>query len=172
MIYQATIEKVFSAAHALRLPGGSLEPIHGHDFRVTVTVQAATLDAMDTVMDFHVLETLVESTVGPWRNQLLNEVAPFAGGPGDDHGLAVNPSAERIAQQVAQAAADQVLAEADRQGDALVDAASGALAKSLAEKAADALRQQARKKSRQILARAETEADRILASAEEKANSL
>ncbi|MEM9915412.1 MAG: 6-carboxytetrahydropterin synthase [Planctomycetota bacterium] len=103
-MYEATIEKTFSAAHALRLPDGSLEPLHGHDWLVKATVASEGLDAMDTVMDFHDLEQLVESRIGPWRNQNLNAVAPFSGGAGGEdhaHGLAINPSAERVAEQIA-----------------------------------------------------------------------
>ncbi|MEM1107679.1 MAG: 6-carboxytetrahydropterin synthase [Planctomycetota bacterium] len=102
-MYEATIESTFSAAHALRLPDGSLEPLHGHDWRVAVTVASAGLDAMDTVMDFHELEKLVEARVAPWRHQNLNAVAPFVGGEGDIQGLAINPSAERVAEQIAAA---------------------------------------------------------------------
>jgi 6-pyruvoyltetrahydropterin/6-carboxytetrahydropterin synthase len=100
-MYEITIEKTFSAAHALRLPDGSLEPLHGHDWIVRVTVASGQLDAMDTVMDFHRIEDQLEAVVEPWRNRNLNEVAPFAGGEADARGLAVNPSAERVAEQVA-----------------------------------------------------------------------
>ncbi len=101
-MYEATIEKTFSAAHALRLPDGTLEPLHGHDWRVKVTVASEGLDAMDTVMDFHALEKIVESRVGSWRNQTLNAVSPFVGeASGGGTGLAINPSAERVAEQIA-----------------------------------------------------------------------
>ncbi|MEO1235483.1 MAG: 6-carboxytetrahydropterin synthase [Planctomycetota bacterium] len=113
-MFEATIERVFSAAHALRLPDGSMEPMHGHDWRVVVSVGSDELDAMDTVMDFHELERLVEGVVGPWRSGCLNELPPFAGqgayggGAGGASGeasggkeLAINPSAERVAERVA-----------------------------------------------------------------------
>ena len=100
-MYEATIEATFSAAHALRLPDGSLEPLHGHDWLVKATVASEGLDAMDTVMDFHDLEKLVEERIGPWRNQNLNAASPFVGGADDEQGLAINPSAERVAEQIA-----------------------------------------------------------------------
>lgn len=102
MKYEVTIEKGFSAAHALRLPGGELEPMHGHDWRVSVTVGSDKLDAMDTVMDFHVLEAAVDNVIGPWHNRVLNEVAPFAGEGGT---LRINVSAERVAEQIGEAVA-------------------------------------------------------------------
>jgi 6-pyruvoyltetrahydropterin/6-carboxytetrahydropterin synthase len=82
----------FSAAHALRLPGGGVEPLHGHDFRVTVKVVCAVLDELETVADFHEVEGLLQGIVGPWRNENLNTVEPFKS--------RVNPSAEQIAATV------------------------------------------------------------------------
>lgn len=93
--FQITIETTFAAAHALRLPDGSDEPTHGHNWHVRVTVARAGLDAMATVMDFHKLEQLVGQIVGPWHNRDLNHAPPFANG-------AVNPSAERVAEWVGQ----------------------------------------------------------------------
>lgn len=92
--YQATIETTFTATHALCLPDGRYEPTHSHDWPVAVTVQSDQLDAMACVMDFHELEKIVADILEPWHNQHLNEVAPFAG-------EAINPSAERVAEQIA-----------------------------------------------------------------------
>ncbi len=93
-MYEATVQRTFSAAHAIRLPDGSLEPLHGHDWRVEVTVAAAKLDDIETVMDFHELERLVDEALERVHNRNLNEVPPFSDGRG---GLAVNPTAERVA---------------------------------------------------------------------------
>lgn len=103
-MYEVTIQRTFSAAHALRLPDGSLETLHGHDWRVDVTVASKQLDAMDTVMDFHQLEAMVEAVIGPWRNGNLNALQPFS----DDGGqtLAVNTSAERVAERIAAAVSE------------------------------------------------------------------
>src|SRR5271169_3691848 len=93
MEFEISILRQFAAAHALRLPGGGIEPLHGHNWRLRVCVGAARLDAMGTVMDFHELERLVEPIVEPMRNRNLNELAWFA---------TVNPSAENVARHVAQ----------------------------------------------------------------------
>lgn len=92
--YRITIETAFTASHALRLPDGSYEPTHSHDWPVCVTVLSDTLDAMDCVMDFHELEKIVADILGPWHNQHLNDVPPYAN-------EAINPSAERVAEQIA-----------------------------------------------------------------------
>ena len=85
------ITRTFSAAHALRLPNG-VEPLHGHDFQVTVRLAAGALDGLETVLDFHVLEAALERIIGPFRNANLNEIEPFRS--------RVNPSAERVAEEI------------------------------------------------------------------------
>lgn len=84
----------FSASHQLKLYDGSLEPLHGHNWKVKVTVGAAKLDGIGVVMDFHELERLVDRIVGPMHNQHLNEVEAFR---------SVNPSAENVALHMAKA---------------------------------------------------------------------
>jgi len=98
-MFEISIQRTFSAAHALRLPDGSYEPTHGHDWRVTVVVASEKLDDIDTVMDFHILEPALDAIIGPWHHHHLNEVAPFA--DADGH-LAINPSAERVVWHIGQ----------------------------------------------------------------------
>jgi 6-pyruvoyltetrahydropterin/6-carboxytetrahydropterin synthase len=89
MPFEITTTRTFAAAHQLRLPDGSIEPLHGHNWRVKVTVSSAKLDALGTVMDFHELERLVDAITVPMHNRHLNELPPF------DREL--NPSAENVA---------------------------------------------------------------------------
>jgi 6-pyruvoyltetrahydropterin/6-carboxytetrahydropterin synthase len=93
MPFEITTTRTFSAAHALRLPQGGIEPIHGHNWRVKVTVSAANLDALGTVMDFHELERLVDEILRPLHNRHLNEAEPFV--------KELNPSAENVAFHLA-----------------------------------------------------------------------
>ena len=97
MPFQISTTRHFAAAHQLRLYDGSLEPVHGHNWRVRVTVSAASLDAIGVVMDFHELERLVDAVVVPWHHRHLNECEPFAGPAG------LNPSAEHVAMHVGRA---------------------------------------------------------------------
>ena len=59
-VYEITVERTFAAAHAIRLPDGALEPMHGHNWRVRATVAAERLDGIETVMDFHDLQALLD----------------------------------------------------------------------------------------------------------------
>jgi 6-pyruvoyltetrahydropterin/6-carboxytetrahydropterin synthase len=89
MPFDITVTREFAAAHQLRLYDGSLEPLHGHNWRVRVVVSSAQLDSIGTVMDFHELERLLDAIIVPLHNRHLNEVPPFAQG--------LNPSAENVA---------------------------------------------------------------------------
>jgi 6-pyruvoyltetrahydropterin/6-carboxytetrahydropterin synthase len=89
MSFEITVGREFSAAHQLRLYDGTLESIHGHNWRVRITVASPKLDPIGTVMDFHQLEHLVDAIIAPLHNRHLNEVPPFSQG--------LNPSAENVA---------------------------------------------------------------------------
>lgn len=93
MMYEITVTSEFSASHQLKLYDGSLEPLHGHNWTVIVTVGAAKLDAIGVVMDFHVLERRLGRVINPMHNHHLNELSPFA---------ERNPSAEQVATYIAQ----------------------------------------------------------------------
>jgi 6-pyruvoyltetrahydropterin/6-carboxytetrahydropterin synthase len=92
MPFQITTTRHFAAAHQLRLYDGSLEPLHGHNWRVKVAVSTPELDAIGVVMDFHELERAVDRIIEPMHNRHLNELAAFA---------ALNPSAENVALHIA-----------------------------------------------------------------------
>jgi 6-pyruvoyltetrahydropterin/6-carboxytetrahydropterin synthase len=92
MAFQITTTRHFAAGHQLRLYDGSLEPIHGHNWRVSVTVGVDTLDTIGVVMDFHELERIVDAIIRPWHNRHLNEMPPF------DREL--NPTTENVALHV------------------------------------------------------------------------
>ncbi len=92
------VTTTFCAAHALRLPAvgpaaAGTEPLHGHNFNVTVTLTCQKLDPLQTVADFHDIERLLDTILTPWNNQNLNTIEPFR--------TRINPTAERIAEQIA-----------------------------------------------------------------------
>ncbi|MDB5173525.1 MAG: hypothetical protein JWO87_2451 [Phycisphaerales bacterium] len=92
MPFEITTTRQFSAAHQLVLYDGSLEPLHGHNWKVKVTVAAEKLDAIGVVMDFHELERGLDAVIGPMHNRHLNELPSFA---------ELNPSAENVAFHIA-----------------------------------------------------------------------
>lgn len=90
-MYELIVERVFHAAHALRLCDGSTEPRHAHDWRVEMRIARPDLDAIDLAMDFHELERLADAALAPLRDATLNELGAFA---------ELNPSAERVAEYI------------------------------------------------------------------------
>lgn len=87
-MFEISTTREFAAAHQLRLYDGSLEPVHGHNWRVRVVVAAEKLDSVGLVMDFHELERRVDEILRPMHNRHLNELPAFA---------ELNPSAENVA---------------------------------------------------------------------------
>ncbi len=94
-MFELRIRRTFAAAHAIVM-AGVREPMHGHNWEVTVAVAGDTLDADGLLCDFHLLEQALDETIRPFMNRCLNEVAPFD---------RVNPTAELVAQHIAQAVA-------------------------------------------------------------------
>ena len=93
MPFEITTTRHFSAAHQLQLYDGSLEPLHGHNWKVRITVAAAALDSIGVVMDFHELERLADDVIGKMHNRHLNDLPEFS---------RLNPSAENVALHIAQ----------------------------------------------------------------------
>ena len=88
MHYEISCRRQFSAAHQLKLYDGSLEPLHGHNWVIIVTVAAGSLDEIGVVMDFHDLERRIDQVTAGWHNHHLNDLEAFA---------SINPSAENVA---------------------------------------------------------------------------
>lgn len=81
----------FCAAHQVRFEDGQCERLHGHNWRVRVTVRARHLDRIGYVIDFAVLKRAAWEAVERFDHGNLNELAPFT---------EVNPTAENVAQYV------------------------------------------------------------------------
>ncbi len=97
-MYELTIESEFCAAHAITIKG-QREPLHGHNWRVSVTIAGDTLDDDQLLCDFHDLEKKLAETLAPYHNANLNECSPFD---------AINPTAERVARHIAESLAEQL----------------------------------------------------------------
>jgi 6-pyruvoyltetrahydropterin/6-carboxytetrahydropterin synthase len=92
MPFDITATRHFSAAHQLRLYDRSLEPLHGHNWKVCVTASADKLDAIGVVMDFHELDRLLGAIIMAMHNTHLNNLPAFA---------VLNPSTENVAFHIA-----------------------------------------------------------------------
>lgn len=91
-MFEVSVEAEFAAAHALSV-AGMREPVHGHNWHVTVTVAGPSLDRDGLLCDFHTVESALRELVGRFNNRDLNTLAPFREG--------LNPSAENVARTIA-----------------------------------------------------------------------
>jgi 6-pyruvoyltetrahydropterin/6-carboxytetrahydropterin synthase len=90
-MYEVTIIKSFSAAHVLAEIGGKCEDLHGHNFKVEVTVAASELDSTGLLIDFRVFKKWLGEILEDIDHKHLNILPSFAG---------INPSAENIAKYI------------------------------------------------------------------------
>jgi 6-pyruvoyltetrahydropterin/6-carboxytetrahydropterin synthase len=90
-MYEVTIIKSFSAAHVLENIGGKCEELHGHNFKVEVTVAAPKLNPAGLLIDFRVLKKWLAEILEDIDHKYLNDHPSFAG---------INPSAENIAKYI------------------------------------------------------------------------
>ncbi len=77
-MYGVTVESSFSALHRVSLPDGTLEPLHGHDWRVRVEFRAAALDARGMVVDFLEVRAALDDITRGLQYQDLNRHPAFA----------------------------------------------------------------------------------------------
>ena len=92
-MYEVVIFDVFSATHQLRLPNGDLEPLHGHDWGVRVTLAGQHLDQSGMLVDFHVAQARLREVLSGLNHRCLNATPPFEN---------ANPSAELVARHLAE----------------------------------------------------------------------
>ncbi len=90
-MFELTIIVNFEAAHCLPEYPGKCNRLHGHNWKVEVTVQGAKLDRLGMLMDFGQLKQEVNNVITTLDHYYLNELEYFQ---------AKNPTAENIAQYI------------------------------------------------------------------------
>jgi 6-pyruvoyltetrahydropterin/6-carboxytetrahydropterin synthase len=90
-MFEVTIIKSFSAAHLLSEIGGKCEELHGHNFKVEITVAAKKLNSNGLLVDFRFLKKILSEILEEVDHKHLNSLISFAG---------INPSAENIAKYI------------------------------------------------------------------------
>ncbi len=89
--FELTLKSEFSAAHRLRLPDGSLEPLHGHNWQVEVELAGPKLDPSGMLADFTVVQPALTAITAELHDRYLNELPAFE---------SVNPSTEEVARLI------------------------------------------------------------------------
>ncbi len=90
-MYEVSVEETFAAAHNLRGYKGKCENLHGHNYKVRVTLAGTEVDSVGLLYDFVHLKQVIQSVIRALDHKYLNELSPFD---------VLNPSAENIARYI------------------------------------------------------------------------
>ena len=75
-MFEVAVEHTFAAGHALRHYRGKCENVHGHNYKVQVTVRGDELDSIGMLADFVQLKKYLRDTCEPMDHVFLNEMPP------------------------------------------------------------------------------------------------
>lgn len=88
-MFEVSVTETFAAGHALRNYRGKCENVHGHNYRVRVTLEGAELDDTGLLTDFAEIKRVLRKSIAYLDHQFINDLKPFD---------VLNPSAENIAK--------------------------------------------------------------------------
>ncbi|MGD1071035.1 MAG: 6-carboxytetrahydropterin synthase QueD [Bryobacteraceae bacterium] len=87
-MFEVSVEHTFAAGHALRNYRGKCENVHGHNYRVQVTLRGEKLDSTGMLADFVELKRILRAISEPLDHVFINDLPPFT---------ELNPTAENMA---------------------------------------------------------------------------
>lgn len=90
-MYEISIVDVFSAAHRLRYYKGKCEKLHGHNWKVEVTLKGEELNKIGMLYDFTELKKILKEITSNLDHKYLNEIPVFK---------KTNPTSENIAKYI------------------------------------------------------------------------
>jgi 6-pyruvoyltetrahydropterin/6-carboxytetrahydropterin synthase len=88
-MFRLKISTSFASAHNLINYQGECENLHGHNWKVEVTVTAKDLDKAGLCIDFKILKAETNKLLNTLDHKYLNELPPFTD---------LSPSSENIAK--------------------------------------------------------------------------
>jgi 6-pyruvoyltetrahydropterin/6-carboxytetrahydropterin synthase len=88
-VFRVSVEETFAAGHALRGYKGKCENVHGHNYKVRVTLEGPELSSIGLLFDFKDLKEAIHGSIQQLDHRFLNDVPPFD---------QINPSAENLAK--------------------------------------------------------------------------
>ncbi|MBM4324824.1 MAG: 6-carboxytetrahydropterin synthase QueD [Deltaproteobacteria bacterium] len=90
-MYELMVSSQFSGAHRLRYLHGKCEELHGHNWKIEVSVTSSKLNREGVVIDFKVLKQKVEKVLKTLDHTFLNDLPYFSG---------AEPSSENISRYI------------------------------------------------------------------------
>ncbi len=92
-MFELTVKTHFAAAHQLKMVAEKCENLHGHNWKIDVTVAGNELNEAGVIIDFGELKIFIEEIMNELDHKFLNELEFFKDG---------NPSSENVAVHIAQ----------------------------------------------------------------------
>ena len=90
-MYEVMIKTEFASAHNLRNYKGACEALHGHNWKVDITVETDQLDEIGLALDFNLLKEKTNRIIGELDHIYINDHPAFK---------EKNPSSENIAKYI------------------------------------------------------------------------
>jgi 6-pyruvoyltetrahydropterin/6-carboxytetrahydropterin synthase len=88
-MFEVAVEKTFAAGHALRGYKGKCENVHGHNYRVRVTIEGERLNSIGLLVDFVEIKRILRDSIEYLDHKFVNDLPPFTD---------LNPTAENMAK--------------------------------------------------------------------------
>jgi 6-pyruvoyltetrahydropterin/6-carboxytetrahydropterin synthase len=88
-MFEVSVEHTFAAGHSLRNYRGKCENVHGHNYRIVITVAGEELNSTGLLLDFVELKKRLRAISDRLDHQFINDIEPFT---------TLNPSAENMAK--------------------------------------------------------------------------
>lgn len=88
-MFEVSVDETFAAGHALRGYRGKCENVHGHNYKVRVTLAGEKLDSIGLLFDFRSVKLMVNEIIEELDHKYLNDIEPFR---------ELNPTAENMAK--------------------------------------------------------------------------
>jgi 6-pyruvoyltetrahydropterin/6-carboxytetrahydropterin synthase len=88
-MFEVSVQQTFAAGHALRNYKGKCENVHGHNYRIQITVTGEQLNSIGLLVDFGDVKREMREVINRLDHQFINDLPPFD---------VINPSAENLAK--------------------------------------------------------------------------
>ncbi|PIQ88604.1 MAG: 6-carboxytetrahydropterin synthase QueD [Candidatus Omnitrophica bacterium CG11_big_fil_rev_8_21_14_0_20_42_13] len=98
-MFEVKVISDFSAAHSLREYKGQCEELHGHNWKVEVSVSSLGLDKLGLVIDFRKLKRQLKPILNLLDHKHINKLSYFK---------KTNPSSENIAKFIYEKLASRI----------------------------------------------------------------
>ena len=101
-MYELTVKNRFAAAHQLRGYQGRCENLHGHNWVVQATLEAASLNKIGLAIDFTEIKNALREVLDQLDHKHLNDLPMFR---------EMNPSSENLSRWICEALASRLDSE-------------------------------------------------------------